>query len=141
MSSVISSIEKIYDDLIGREGYRIQTTNKGYIHINISNSQNCCESWYTNALKNKQNVDGVLDEMIGKKIVDIQKSDVTVDEDTGYDEFAYFVNITITFENDEFPLIICLYNQHNGFYRHECMLDWNVTIDKKSFVLCETVYI
>jgi hypothetical protein len=140
MSSIILSIEKYEDSTTTfHDGYYIKISNNGYVHVSMSNSQNCCEHWCVSALKNKQNFDKKLNELIGKKIIDIKMDrpdDVDINEDG--DE-ASIVNIKIILENDDVPFIICLYNQHNGFYAHQCLIDWNITIDERKFLYCENI--
>jgi hypothetical protein len=136
---IISSIEKYDNNISYCQGYKIETSS-GYININISTIQDCCEQWCISSSKNNKNYDNNFNELIGKKIVNIQTEN-TRKEDNFSDKFESILYVKITLEEDPYPFVICLYNQHNGFYSHNCLLDWNFMIGDVAYQYCDNKYI
>ena len=126
--SVIVSIEKLNNEF--ELGYLVKTADNGEIKITMDNSRMCCETYYANAMHNKQNVDTRLDEWNGRFITDVVISPKqgrvyrdyeTADEDE-YDCDARYRTVSIYTEKGEYPLVIYLYNCHNGYYPHRCFI-------------------
>lgn len=135
--------EKDDDDV----GFRIKTSNGGHIHISIDRDQLCCETFGSYVMKNGKNVKKELKEFIGKEIVDIVVSPLKEEEsddenqtqqgnddnedqqgdeednDSEDDEDDSMRWVEIYFKDDPIPLMIYVYNQHNGYYHHSCCFD------------------
>ena len=127
--SVIVSIEKLDDEF--ELGYLVKTSDDGEIKITMDNSRTCCETYYANAMHNKQNVDTRLDEWNGRILTDViispKQGRVYRDEDEEgnedeEDSDARYRTVSIYTENGDFPLVIYLYNCHNGYYPHKCFI-------------------
>lgn len=71
------------------------------------------------ALKNNKNWNLHLYQLVGKTIQNIEILPIQEgDDDCGIYEKERHVEITL--EQDPTPLVFCLYNSHNGYYRHFC---------------------
>lgn len=148
---VILSIEELNDEF--EIGYLIKTTGGGEMKIKMSNGSLCCETYYVGVLHNKQNVHSQLEQWNGKNITNIKispkqgrvfrnedyedndeyaeeiENDDVVDEpkdENGIEDDcdARYRTVSIYTENDELPLVIYLYNCHNSFYSHRCIIKW-----------------
>lgn len=106
-------------------GYYIKTTNDGFIEILMDSYRNCCENFGVYAMKNNKNVKKSLQDYIGKEIVNIKVSEKGKTEDDegdyNYEETRW---IELFFKNDKEPLMLYLYNYHNGYYQHGCSIEW-----------------
>lgn len=150
-NSVITSIECINhrhaeEDL----GYMIKTTHDGYIRVLIDRMSKCCETFGVYAMKNQKNVKKNLKQFVGKEIVHIVVSPLKKreddddeeeeenkddeeeeEEDDDADENMYDEEedeqtrwVKIFLKDDPDPLMLYLYNQHNGYYPHGCSIEW-----------------
>ena len=128
------------DDL----GYLIKTTHDGYIRVLIDNNQRCCETFGVYVMKNQINVKKNLKSFVGKEIVRIvvsplknqeeeedenkeDEEDEDDDEDENkYNDYDYDQTrwVEIYLKDDPDPLMLYLYNQHNGYYPHGCSIEW-----------------
>lgn len=144
MNNIITSIECINhrhaeEDL----GYLIKTTHDGYIRVLIDKMQRCCETFGVYVMKNRINVKKNLKQFIGKEIVRIvvsplknqeedenkededeeeEEEEDDEDDDNGYGDQTRWVEIYL--KDDPDPLMLYLYNQHNGYYCHGCSIEW-----------------
>lgn len=137
--SIIESIEKLDDDF--ELGYLVKTTGDGEIKVIIDNYPLSCEVYYANAMHKNHNVDTRLKDWNGQKITNVvispkkgriyehEEDKNDNDNDEGYldeedeeDIDARYRTVSIYTENDESPLVIYLYNSHNGFYPHRCLI-------------------
>lgn len=121
--NIIKDIEVFYDKRRGDwdkfDGYRISTTN-GVIEIAVDSFQNCCENWgYISSNNNFSDFCGAeileikytqkIDEVLETVAMQLSKEGVTLDD-------IYF----ITFETSKGTLQFVVYNEHNGYYGHDC---------------------
>lgn len=113
MTTIVSIVSNI-EDL----GYWVHTSNGGYIRVSMSKWQKCCEKYGVYAMKNQQNVKDSLHDYIGKDIVDIVVSPVP---DCSYESSRW---VEIYLKDDPDPLMLYVYNEHNGYYEHECHFEW-----------------
>lgn len=123
MACLITDIHA-FDDENEYLGYRVETTN-GYVRVKIGNSACCCEDWGVNLSRtlNGSNITNMTS-LIGTTIVGIHHY-VHYDEN----ERNSYVYVQINLTEDEEPLIITLWTESNGHYPHDCILDWDITID------------
>lgn len=149
-NTLITSIEcinhrRMEDDL----GYLIKTTHDGYIRVLIDNNQRCCETFGVYVMKNQINVKKNLKSFVGKEIVRIvvsplkkqeeedeeeekddeeeenkedDEEEEDEDDDNVYGDQTRWVEIYL--KDDPDPLMLYLYNQHNGYYPHGCSIEW-----------------
>lgn len=150
--SIIKSIDIINDDC--KLGYEIKTTGGGIISITMSNGSLCCETYYAGVLFEKQNVEARLNEWVGKTVSNIyvsekqgfvyrlqtykdndeyaedeelaiEKANITENEfDLEDDIDARYRTVSVYTEDCETPLVFYLYNCHNSFYPHRCIIRW-----------------
>ncbi len=121
--NIIKDIEVFYDKRRGDwdkfDGYRISTTN-GVIENAVDSYQNCCENWgYISSNNNFSDFFGAeileikytqkIDEVLETVAMQLSKEGVTLDD-------IYF----ITFETSKGTLQFVVYNEHNGYYGHDC---------------------
>ena len=123
--NIIKDIEVFFDKRRGDweefDGYKISTTD-GVIEIAVDSYTQCCENWgYISsndhynlndfcgaeilAIKYTQKIDEVLETVA----MQLSKEGVTLDN-------VYF----ITFETSKGTLQFAVYNEHNGYYGHDC---------------------
>jgi hypothetical protein len=135
-SSVITKIEKkeYYDEFIVwdpstyYDGYGItfDNNNDKYIKFKICNGQKCCERW-----KIWSKSDDNLQEFIGAEIKNIQYTTIINDALNCIRSDYDVITLKLTIETNKGELILMMYNSHNGYYSHECIIDYNLTIDNK----------
>jgi hypothetical protein len=154
-TSTITYIKKVSE-----YEYRVKTTNHGHIHIRMSKHPKYCEEFYTYSKKGDILFDTQLDELLGKNISKIEYTIVNAGDTTFAisrtlsikihleDETDPWViclynghksrtkSIKTYLEDDTDPWAICLYSGHNGYYPHDCMLDWNVVIAGERVKCC-----
>lgn len=141
MNNIITSIECINHRRMEEDlGYLIKTTHDGYIRVLIDNNQRCCETFGVYVMKNQINVKKNLKSFVGKEIVRIvvsplkkqEEDDEEEEEDDNeeeedndvYDEDDQTRWVEIYLKDDPDPLMLYLYNQHNGYYCHGCSIEW-----------------
>ena len=141
MNNIITSIECINHRRMEEDlGYLIKTTHDGYIRVLIDNNQRCCETFGVYVMKNQINVKKNLKSFVGKEIVRIvvsplkkqEEDDEEEEEDDNeeeedndvYDEDDQTRWVEIYLKDDPDPLMLYLYNQHNGYYPHDCSIEW-----------------
>lgn len=116
MSSILQSIKKIDNNF--KIGYFLQTDQGGFIQVTMSNTQESREYYQVFALKNNKSIVSEFSQLIGKIITDIQIQPI-ISKNGIYVKTRH---VEITFKFDPVPLILCLYNEHNGYYTHECCI-------------------
>ena len=112
----------IEDRLIEADGYKI-TTNRQEIYILILGSQQCCETYGSFCSNDNP------DDFIGAELVNIcttntaLETEVTSSEDLSSikEEDAIFVNL----ETNKGVLQFTVYNEHNGYYGHDVLIQSN----------------
>ena len=141
MNNIITSIECINHRRMEEDlGYLIKTTHDGYIRVLTDNNQRCCETFGVYVMKNQINVKKNLKSFVGKEIVRIvvsplkkqEEDDEEEEEDDNeeeedndvYDEDDQTRWVEIYLKDDPDPLMLYLYNQHNGYYCHGCSIEW-----------------
>jgi len=123
----ITSFENINRSGKSDNNYRyfIKTSNGGYITVQIENYVYCCEVFGVYAMKNGKNVNDSLDDFVGKEIVNIVVSKETeIEIEKTIVEMSYIRWVEIYMKEDPLPLMLYLYNDHNGFYSHDCTIEW-----------------
>jgi hypothetical protein len=159
--SIITDIEINRKDLSNNASFRfdgykftINNNKKEFINIKMENEQDCYEEWYISS----KYQDDQMKKFIGAEIIDIsyiiQKNIIDEGErfikvfitlaDAGTEEASSKRSKTSkrktkskknkTFKTSKISkniIPIELYNQHNGYYPHECILSWNLYIDNK----------
>ena len=78
----------------------------------IENGQSCCEHFGIS-------VDKDIKDFIGAEYLSVTVEDPEKDE-AEYDEGAY---IRVTVNTNRGPLVMMLYNIHNGYYRHDTYIE------------------
>lgn len=125
MSNKIISIEEVFNKAVkdtysNMDGYRIKTEDSTY-SILISNDQCCCESW--GYFTSEDDVsDYIGSELLSVEVVDKALNNKKLEEEVswGLDSGeAVFVN----FNTSNGVLQFAVYNSHNGYYGHECIVD------------------
>ena len=99
-------------------GYTVHTSNGGYIRVSISRWQQCCEKFGAYVMHNQQNVENSLHDYLGKEIMNIEVSPIP---DYSYESCRW---VEIHLKDDPDPLMLYVYNEHNGAYDHECQFEW-----------------
>lgn len=107
-------------------GYVIET-NKNKYGFHISNRHNCCESWGVNVewpLKQDEK------SCVGAKVMSKLKwgKDRKVDAAGG----LYQTTSTAELQTSLGKVILCCWNEHNGYYPHEVRLSDNASQDTQS---------
>lgn len=99
----------------GYDGYRIVCDDGKDIKMGISNGQNCCENWgYLTSEDNLQQYVGA--ELLSVKVVD-EALNVETCPDV-YEGGVTFINV----ETSKGMFQFVAYNEHNGYYSHDCVL-------------------
>ncbi len=136
MKSIVQSID-IFRNNTKFDGYTIRTNN-GSINIKIGSDKLCCEEWYIFASKNDDKITNI----IGAEIIDISYKKYQFNNFLDTDsKYGIKVNIKYKLNNMKKKLYIYMYNIHNGFYSHECIINWNIYINNKlnSFSIIENL--
>jgi hypothetical protein len=118
----------------------------GKIVAKISNSQECCEEYGVYAMCNEANVIDSLQSYVGKELVNVDiltwhesikercfkkilnEQDKTVSLKKTTPLHSELI-IRLSFMNDEHPLDIMMYNNHNGYYPHDIYLQLNLEMN------------
>jgi len=120
---ILINIQEDYgDQKTGTIGYLIQT-NKQEIKITIDTGQQCCEDW--GYLSSEDN----FADYFGSKILSIEQVYEVYTKDgnippvlqgpgSGDEDSCIFININTT----KGMLQFTLYNYHNGYYGHKCII-------------------
>ena len=99
----------------GYDGYRIVCDDGKDIKMGISNGQSCCENWgYLTSEDDLQQYVGA--ELLGVKVVDEALNVSTCPE--VYEGGITFINV----ETSKGMFQFVAYNEHNGYYSHDCVL-------------------
>jgi len=99
----------------GYDGYRIICDDGKDIKMGISNGQSCCENWgYLTSEDDLQHYVGA--ELISVDVVD-QALNVETCPDV-YEGGVTFINVLTSKGLFQFVA----YNEHNGYYSHDCVL-------------------
>lgn len=131
MTTIIDSVEIFQGEtnITGFAGYTFKTNNDGVINIKISNHTKCCEKWSAYA--------SVSDESLKQLLLGAEITNIYIVEYpyiyTGDDEGDYWENyrdyIEIMIElSDRDSVKFTLKNEHNGYYAHDCVINWNISI-------------
>ena len=121
--NIIKNIEVFFDKCRGDwskfDGYKISTTN-GVIEIAVESFQSCCENWgYISSNDNFSDFCGaeILEIKYTQKIDEVLET-ITMQLSKKYVELdnIYF----ITLETSKGTLQFAVYNEHNGYYGHDC---------------------
>ena len=123
VKSKITSIERINNNQIERGlGYLIHTTHGGYIRVVMDKQKTCCEKFGVYVMKGETNMKKALDQFIGKEIVRVLVSPLKKKRYDGNEDQARWVELYLKDDSD--PLMLYVYNQHNGYYPHDCSIEW-----------------
>ena len=99
----------------GYDGYRIVCDDGKDVKMGISNDQNCCENWgYLTSEDDLQKYVGA--ELLSVKVVD-EALNVETCPDV-YEGGVTFINV----ETSKGMFQFVAYNEHNGYYSHDCVL-------------------
>jgi hypothetical protein len=126
MTSIIESIDifKNETNYTGFEGYTFNT-NTGPINIKISSDQYCCENWSTyTSIEDEKLLD-----LIGAEIINIYYADYYDYEIDNPEINTIEVVIEYKLNNIDDKIKIYLCNEHNGYYSHECIINWKIYIN------------
>lgn len=128
MKSIVESID-IFNDNSNLhtkfDGYTIRIKHGDKldaINVKISNGQKCCEDWNVYSSLSDKNINNI----IGSEILDIsyiKPNDIDICDEDESAEIIVAIKYKLNNIDDEFK--IYLYNHHNGYYSHECILNWN----------------
>jgi hypothetical protein len=110
----IVNLCEIRDDT-GWDGIRIELDDESLLEFKIDNDQRCCETfgYYVN---DKFYLSKYIESTINKINVEIDPSH---EDNDNYGDDSNPINLTITIYTDNEYFKIILYNQHNGFYKHQ----------------------
>jgi hypothetical protein len=153
-SNVITSI--LYNDSTNTKDFyeRVRTWLKfefnfvrGQIIAKISNTQECCEEYGVFAMCNEVNMIDSLQSYVGKELVNVDVFTRDFDRDGILYKYKKVLNeqdktisliktelgseliIRLSFMNDEHPLDIMMYNNHNGYYPHDIYFQLNLEMN------------
>lgn len=153
MTCSIETINYI-DDSYEYMGFVITTTNGGTIRVKVSNSPQCCETWGIKMSRGYlfREPMNTYESLIGKNIVDIKYWEPTniemQNEDEAGDSNAIclesgggMIYVSISLENEEIPVILTAWTAHNGYYPHDCIINWDLNIDGKNEVMAKIEYL
>jgi hypothetical protein len=129
-NSIIDNVEVINDH--GKrgsqyQGYRFNMRKRGeYIIVKMDNRQNCCEDWsiFSNVVGDN------FSSFIGREIISIEyKPNDKKKSDNKEMNRALLKIVTLdNASNKKRTIKIVLENEHNGYYAHEYIVHWNLTI-------------
>lgn len=124
MSSIIQEIITL-DDPYHWLGFTfVMNDSTKNITCKIENFSKCCETFgintkiYSNSSK--------FDDFIGAEYKYIDISDITYDEDD------YMTTVTIIIYTNKGTIVLCFYNQHNGYYFHDVFIQIGENINRLS---------
>jgi hypothetical protein len=111
------------------DGFKISTSS-GPINIKICNDTQCCEKWGISASLSGQE----LDDLCGATITNItylnnERECYTEDDSPDTVRLNVIIEYSLNGVDDSFT--IYLKNEHNGYYPHQCVLNWEVYIGGK----------
>jgi hypothetical protein len=124
----ISRIRKIevFRGISQYDGYKIHTFDGGYINVKMYNQQNCCENWSISSVIR----DDQLDQLQGDTITDIKIAESSTEDDDKYHgRDTYTLKVTITTDQSVFEIVMM--NDHNGYYSHECIINYDIMLPNK----------
>lgn len=120
MTQRIVSIEDVYDDPKGYDGYRVTLEGGNDFTIAVSNGTSCCENWGMITVPQAE-----INHFIGSQIRGIVPIRLQYKEgdSQGYgdDGGTAFVDVL----TDRGVLQLAVYNYHNGYYGHGVVLFHN----------------
>lgn len=135
MSIEIVSIEKhgVIDNIKSQDplenrwiGYKILMNDPTKnIDLKMDNTKWCCEQFgiYTNInnfCKNQSNNSANdISHFIGAKYLDVIIRKIEKEDNI----YTTTCKINITVKTDKGNITFCLYNDHNGYYKHQCVID------------------
>ena len=97
----------------GRLGYDITMSDVSKnIYLTISNSQHCCETYGVNTISGTRQYIGATYKSVD--ILEVSNCDDAMDE--------FSRQMTIKIHTDRGIMDITFYNQHNGYYSHDVMV-------------------
>jgi len=120
---------------------------RGQIIAKISNTQECCEEYGVFAMCNEENMINSLQSYVGKELVNVDVFTRDFDRDGILNKYEKVLNeqdktisliktelgseliIRLSFMNDEHPLDIMMFNNHNGYYPHDIYLQLNLEMN------------
>jgi len=118
--AIIKEVKKI-DDKKEWDKYVIIFENPKYNFLfSMSNKPICCEVFYLSSIPNENN----LDKFKGAKINDIN---IEINRDFGKYKDENNINITIKTSVGDFIMVAS--NEHNGYYPHDCYINWNIPLN------------
>lgn len=107
-------------------------TDKGLIHIGIDIYQQCCETWgfeiyNANNIIDKTITEIIIDDIETANYIKYKKNGVFDNSYINSSDYIYSVSETdimveILF-NDGESMFVLLYNNHNGYYAHDILID------------------
>jgi hypothetical protein len=113
-------------------GYNIQLSDDTSIVVKLDNHEQCCEKFGAYIQVDGKFIDdGAITAefpFIGAQIVSIEVSDIETSEHAKHDtEYRNPSNsevmLYVTITTSKGSLVIYLYNEHNGYYPHEYVVD------------------
>jgi len=116
-----------YDDGDRYSGIVI-VTDKQHMNFKISNYTSCCEDYGITVLINERervindskDIDDFKDDLIGQKVLCVKHyHDGVRDFRDAGDEANFEIKTT------DKEIIISLWNEHNGYYPHDYVVNWN----------------
>lgn len=122
--SIITDIEKRdgTSNITKYDGYSIKFDNNNYLQFKINNERCSGEEWNVWSEDDRQ-----LNKFVGSTIIGISVKVINEKKEYGYTECC----ITFTIKTNKGFLKLFIFNQHNGYYSHECIIDYNIIIDGK----------
>jgi len=117
------------------------------INVKISEIANCCEVFGLYIMCNEKSVDDI-DKYVGKELVNldmifnydnfnfdvVQKNIDKINKEISFDlkdkVMSHNPIFRLYFRGDKYPLDIILYNEHNGYYSHDCYVEIDIVINE-----------
>ena len=137
---------------------KIQLCRPRQIFAKISKEKNCCEQFGIIIMQNKKNVQNRLDDFLEKEITNVDiivNFDLNNPKEIICNKIFNEANKRVTFEypthikrgsqiivrctikDEEFPLDIILFNEHNGYYPHDISLYFCLNIN--GYILIQNI--